>query len=233
MTGSKLPGAAEAFSLNGEPLFQTPLRPETEETQRNLYADALKDYEANPDDADAIIWLGRRTAYLGRFRETATIYTMGVERHPGDPKMYRHRGHRFITLRRYWLAVDDFERATSLIEGKPDGLPNPRCVPVGSLHFNNVALPPGPEPLHTNLQARQTGKTFNGMGKLLYLALRYPRSLILVTALKFDQVKNIAFKALNQHLDRMRARDPGFFKKVVGRKNVLRTIIRLMNGSTI
>ena len=36
-----------------------------------------------------------------------------------------------------------------------------------------------------NLQARQTGKTFNGMAKLLYLAFRYPDSVVLVTAPKF------------------------------------------------
>ena len=33
------------------------------------------------------------------------------------------------------------------------------------------------------------------------------RSLILVTAPKFDQVKNIAFKALHKHLKRMKARN--------------------------
>jgi hypothetical protein len=34
------------------------------------------------------------------------------------------------------------------------------------------------------------------MAKILWYAFRYPRSLILVTAPKFDQAKNIAFKAL-------------------------------------
>jgi len=48
-----------------------------------------------------------------------------------------------------------------------------------------------------NLQARQTGKTFNGMAKVLYLAFRHPGSLTLITAPKFDQVKNIAFKAVS------------------------------------
>jgi len=33
-----------------------------------------------------------------------------------------------------------------------------------------------------NVQARQTGKTFNGMAKLLWYGFRYPGSLILVTA---------------------------------------------------
>ena len=40
-----------------------------------------------------------------------------------------------------------------------------------------------------NLQARQTGKTFNGMAKLLWIGFRYPGSLILVTAPKLIRRK--------------------------------------------
>jgi len=84
-----------------------------------------------------------------------------------------------------------------------------------------------------NVQARQTGKTFNGMAKLLHFAFKYRGSLILVTAPKLDQVKNIAFKALYEHLKRMQTNDPEFFDYVVGKKNILRTVIRFRNGSTI
>ena len=83
------------------------------------------------------------------------------------------------------------------------------------------------------LQARQTGKTFNGMAKLLWYAFRYPGSSILVTAPKYDQVKNVAFKVLREHLERMRGLDEAFFDYVVGRKNVLKTVIRFRNGSVI
>jgi len=84
-----------------------------------------------------------------------------------------------------------------------------------------------------NVQARQTGKTFNGMAKLLWYAFRYPGSLILVTAPKYDQAKNVAFKALHGHLERMRGLDRRFFDYVVGRRNVLKTVIRFRNGSAI
>jgi len=84
-----------------------------------------------------------------------------------------------------------------------------------------------------NLMARQTGKTFNGMAKLLHYAFRYPGSIILVTAPKLDQVKNIAFNALHQHLRRMESNDKKFFDYVIGNKNILRTVIRLRNGSQI
>ncbi len=137
----KLPGEPETFSLFGEPLFMTPLRPEIMESQRKLYDEALKNWENDPEDPDNIIWLGRRTAYLGRFREAVAIFSMGIEKYPKDPRMYRHRGHRFITLRFFDQAINDFEVAAELIEGKadeiePDGIPNDRGVPVSSLHFN-------------------------------------------------------------------------------------------------
>jgi tetratricopeptide (TPR) repeat protein len=55
--------------------------------------------------------------------------------------MYRHRGHRFISLRLFDQAIDDLEAAGELIEGtldevEPDGIPNERNTPVSSLHFN-------------------------------------------------------------------------------------------------
>jgi tetratricopeptide (TPR) repeat protein len=141
MSQREYPGEPETFSLFGEPLFRSPLRPETLETQTKLYKEALKNWEKDPEDTDNIIWLGRRTAYIGRFRESIAIYSMGIQKHPQDPRMYRHRGHRFISLRFYDQAINDLEKAAKLIEGKPDeiepdGLPNARGIPVSSLHFN-------------------------------------------------------------------------------------------------
>jgi tetratricopeptide (TPR) repeat protein len=141
MVDFNLPGEAEAFSLFGEPLFRAPLRPETLEAQIGLYNEALQGYEASPDDVDALVWLGRRTAYLGMYREAAAVFSMGAERFPEEPKFLRHRGHRFINLRRFDLAIDDLARAAELVRGKPDevepdGMPNERGVPVSSLHFN-------------------------------------------------------------------------------------------------
>ncbi|MEM2127827.1 MAG: terminase family protein [Candidatus Bathyarchaeia archaeon] len=83
------------------------------------------------------------------------------------------------------------------------------------------------------VQARQTGKTYNGMAKLLWYGLRHPNSLILITAPKFDQVKNIAFKALTEHLRRMKQARPELYQAHFGDRNILRTIIRFKNGSQI
>ena len=118
-----------------------PLPPETKAAFEAKLAEARAAYEKNPDDAEAIIWLGRRTAYLGRFDEAIEIFTRAVAKHPRDARMYRHRGHRYLTTRRFAAAVKDFEKAAELIKGRPDevepdGLPNARGVPTSTLNSN-------------------------------------------------------------------------------------------------
>lgn len=96
---------------------------------------------ARPNDPDALIWVGRRIAYLGRYNEAIAVFTDGVRRFPNDPRMYRHRGHRYLSIRRFADAIADFERAATLMAGKPDeiepdGQPNARGIPIGSLQSN-------------------------------------------------------------------------------------------------
>ena len=141
MSKPTMRGEAECFSLFGVPLYSQPLRPEVYDVQKGLYEKALRGWEEKPEDADAIIWLGRRTAYLGRLREAASIFSEGARLYPEDSRMPRHRGHRFISLRLTELGIEDLERAAQLEAGKPDaiepdGLPNTRGIPVSSLQFN-------------------------------------------------------------------------------------------------
>ncbi|MCW8984468.1 MAG: DPP IV N-terminal domain-containing protein, partial [Thermoanaerobaculales bacterium] len=131
------PKQPEAISFLGEPLY--PPAPSTDAVA--MYEEARKTWKASPTDIDAIIWYGRRTAYLGRYRDAIRIYSDGIELHPEDARLYRHRGHRFISTRQLEKAVADFEYAASLIEGtndevEPDGLPNALGIPVSTLHSN-------------------------------------------------------------------------------------------------
>ena len=141
MVNSKPFRDIEGFSLFGKPLFRIPLVSEIYNMQQKYYDKALSDYKKNSKDAENIIWLGRRTAYLGRMREAIAIFTEGITQFPEDARMYRHRGHRFITLRQFNLAIDDLQKAAQLIEGQqdeiePDGIPNERGIPVSSLYSN-------------------------------------------------------------------------------------------------
>lgn len=131
----------EGTSLSGKPLTSAP---PTGETKTRLEADLAKaqaDYDRDPSNADAAIWLGRRLAYLGRFRDAIDVYTRGIARHPNEPRLYRHRGHRYITVRKLDEAIADLRKASQLIAGKPDeieqdGAPNKAGIPRSTLQSN-------------------------------------------------------------------------------------------------
>jgi len=139
--GAQPDAAPEAMSLLGDALY-APAPPE--DARRRMEADlaeARSTWERDPASADAAIWLGRRTAYLGRYREAIAIFSRGLDAHPDDPRFYRHRGHRYITVREFDRAIADLERAASLIEGEPDeiepdGQPNERGIPTSTLQSN-------------------------------------------------------------------------------------------------
>jgi tetratricopeptide (TPR) repeat protein len=132
-----LPEGAQAYSLFGEPLVSP--RPDRETLDK--LNTARTEYERDPTDADNIIWYGRRMAYSGDYREAIRIFSEGIDKYPYDARMYRHRGHRYISVREFDRAIADLERAAKLIGGKedriePDGLPNALNIPVSTLHGN-------------------------------------------------------------------------------------------------
>jgi len=130
----------EATSLLGKPLFPTAL-PEADRARMEADRAAAFEKARVEPSAEAIIWLGRRTAYLGKFREAIQVYGGGLRLYPDDPRFYRHRGHRYISVREFDRAIADLEQAATLIKGKPDevepdGQPNARNVPTSTLHTN-------------------------------------------------------------------------------------------------
>jgi tetratricopeptide (TPR) repeat protein len=144
---SKAPSLNEADALAAaDSIFTTPLGkvfaiPAPSEAAFANYTAAKQAFETNPQDAEALIWYGRRTAYLGRYREAIAIYSDGIKKFPKDARIYRHRGHRYISIREHDKAIADFEKAVTLIQGtvdqiEPDGLPNAQNIPLSSLHSN-------------------------------------------------------------------------------------------------
>ena len=132
---------AEAFSLLGEPLYPASPSPEVTARREDDIAAAQAAYDADPDDADAIIWLGRRIGYTGRYRDAIEVFSEGVRKHPGDARMYRHRGHRWISVREFDRAIEDLSHAAGLVAGQPDevepdGQPNERGIPTSTLQSN-------------------------------------------------------------------------------------------------
>lgn len=140
-TVAELPPGTEAVSLFGEPLFPAPLSPAARERMAAQLATARAELATSPSSADALIWVGRRTAYLGRFQEAIAIFTDGAERFPRDARMFRHRGHRYISVRNFRAAVADLDSARALTRGmadavEPDGQPNARNIPTSTLQGN-------------------------------------------------------------------------------------------------
>ena len=134
---------APATSLLGAPLYPPEIPAERRPVLEANLAQAQAEVDQHPDEADAIVWLGRRQAYLGRFREAVATFTRGLEKHPDDVRLYRHRGHRYVTLREFDHAIADLRRAADLIESRhipeqpePDGDPRPGGLPTSSTHFN-------------------------------------------------------------------------------------------------
>ncbi len=89
---------------------------------------------------EAIIWHGRRLGYMSRFRESIAVFTEGIEDFPNSYKLLRHRGHRFVSIRKFDEAIADFEKARLImpteIEVEPDGNPNALNIPLSNTQFN-------------------------------------------------------------------------------------------------
>jgi tetratricopeptide (TPR) repeat protein len=141
LTGVTAGQKPEATSLLGTSLYSPkPAGEAGKQLEENL-ARATEDFLKNPDGADNIIWLGRRLAYAGRFRDAIDVYTRGIEKYPRDFRLLRHRAHRYITVREFDKAIADLEKATDLIRGVPDqveppGAPTAPDAPPSTTHFN-------------------------------------------------------------------------------------------------
>ena len=131
----------EATSLLGKPLFApVPPAERLAALEKDLAA-AKAEFDRNPSSADAAIWVGRRTAYLGRYRDAIAVFTDAIAKHPSDPRLYRHRGHRYISVREFDKAIADLSKAATLVkdradEVEPDGQPNAKGIPTSTLKTN-------------------------------------------------------------------------------------------------
>jgi tetratricopeptide (TPR) repeat protein len=137
---AQTPERPEATSLLGKPLMRPPV---AEASRAKLDADyaAAWDKARGEPSADNIVWAGRRAAYLGKFRDAIDIFGGGMRLYPTDARLFRHRGHRYITVRQFEFAIADLENAAALVKGQadevePDGQPNARNLPTTTLHSN-------------------------------------------------------------------------------------------------
>lgn len=132
---------------NGQPFTcgnRLPVPVFPEEQQKHLETQlfqAKKLYDSLPQDPEALIWYARRLGYMALYSEAIDVLTKGIDIHPEDARMYRHRGHRYLTIRCIEKAINDFEKAAVLVSGRPDemepdGQPNEANIPTSTLQSN-------------------------------------------------------------------------------------------------
>jgi tetratricopeptide (TPR) repeat protein len=104
----------EVISLLGKKLYATPAVGEELLKLRDELREAIKKVEANPEDPENIIMYGRRLAYLWRYHDAIDVYSKGIKRFSDHAMLYRHRGHRYISVRQFDKAFADLARASEL-----------------------------------------------------------------------------------------------------------------------
>ena len=132
-------GKPEATSLLGVPLYLVELAPAAKKAAEENLEKARQEYAKAPGSADAIVWLGRRAAVAGHVREAIDAFTRGIAKFPADARFYRHRGHRYVSVREFDKAIADLTKASQLIAGKPDepepSTADPAVMSSESLHY--------------------------------------------------------------------------------------------------
>jgi tetratricopeptide (TPR) repeat protein len=101
------PPGPEAISLLGVPLHAA-------RDTAGLIVRADAELAADPDNVTTIINAGIARAAARRFNSAIEMFTRGIEKYPDEARLYRFRGHRYLSLRRFDDAVRDLERAVVL-----------------------------------------------------------------------------------------------------------------------
>lgn len=107
-------GRPEIISLLGKKHFALPAEGEALVQLKTDLAEAWKALQSKPDDPGNVILYGRRLAYLWRYHEAIDVYSGGIKNFPDYSMLYRHRGHRYISIRKFDRAVQDLSKAAEL-----------------------------------------------------------------------------------------------------------------------
>jgi len=108
------PDRHEIISLLGKKHYAQPAEGEALAQLKTDLADAWKALQSKPDDPENVILYGRRLAYLWRYHEAIDVYSGGIKNFPDNTMLYRHRGHRYLSIRKFDRAVQDLSIAAEL-----------------------------------------------------------------------------------------------------------------------
>jgi tetratricopeptide (TPR) repeat protein len=77
-------------------------------------AKAETEVAADPKNVDRLLALARAQSAAWRYRDAIATYTRALEFAPQDARLFRHRGHRYISVRQFDKAVADLKRAAQI-----------------------------------------------------------------------------------------------------------------------
>ena len=105
-------------------------------------AEARWRYGKDPSERYTI-WYGRVQAYWDRIQHAIEIWSDGIERFPDSYRLYRHRGHRYLSLHRLEEGYADFQKSAELFEQfgtteemEEDGIAKRLPIPPERTGFN-------------------------------------------------------------------------------------------------
>ncbi|GHN01231.1 hypothetical protein WSM22_27200 [Cytophagales bacterium WSM2-2] len=116
-TGNGQGANAQATSLSGKPLFSPPPSAKVLAKSDSIINTINSKKNLSEDD---YVEIGRQLVATARYKEAVDNYTAGLIKFPSSYKLLRHRGHRYLTLRRLDLTVADLLKARDLIKAQPD-----------------------------------------------------------------------------------------------------------------
>lgn len=127
-------------SLLGKKLAKPPMPPLLEKRLADSIKVLKERYKKDSSEVNAI-WYGRHLAYNYQYEEAFQVYSQALKKYPQSYKLYRHRGHRYISVRKFDQAIADFTQAAKLAKGvqisiEPDGFPNKLNKPLTTTQFN-------------------------------------------------------------------------------------------------
>lgn len=107
----------EAISFSGKPLYAPPSDSLAVLRSDSTIAAIRSKGELNEED---YISIGQQMISVSRFNDAITNYSAGLEKYPNSFKLLRHRGHRYISIRKLEEAIKDLNKAEELIRDQPD-----------------------------------------------------------------------------------------------------------------
>ncbi|WP_373520273.1 tetratricopeptide repeat protein [Aquiflexum sp.] len=129
----------QGMGLLGDSLI-TSLDSVSQSEQIKKLREAETKYGENPN-LDNLIWIGRREGYLGRYDLAIRTFSKAIKEYPQAFEPLRHRGHRYISIREFDNAIEDFQKAVDLMNDvdlkiELDGMPNKLNIPLSNVQFN-------------------------------------------------------------------------------------------------